>query len=109
MPLLAGRHSARASLAGYRDEFKFFEIPGEVLLFFRMELRTGQLSIKTVPPGATISVNGQQRPEKTPAILNLPPGKYRIGLTLAGHPPDEQEIDIREGTLKNYVVDWTVK
>lgn len=80
-----------------------------MLLFFRMELRTGQLSIKTVPPGATISVNGQQRPEKTPAILNLPPGKYRIGLTLAGHPPDEQEIDIREGTLKNYVVDWTVK
>lgn len=109
MPLLAGRHSARASLAGYRDEFKFFDIPGEVLLFFRMELRTGQLSIKTVPPGATISVNGQQRPEKTPSILNLPPGKYRIGLTLAGHPPDEQEIEIREGTLKNYVVDWTVK
>lgn len=109
MPLFAGRHSARASLAGYRDEFKFFDTPGEVLLFFRMELRTGQLSIKTVPPGASIFVNGQQRPEKTPAILNLPPGKHRIGLTLAGHAPDEQEIEIREGSLKNYVVDWTAK
>jgi tRNA A-37 threonylcarbamoyl transferase component Bud32 len=107
MPLLAGRHSARASLPGYRDEIRFFEMPGEVLLFFRLELRTGQLSIKTVPAGASIYIDGQERPERTPAILNLRPGRYRVGLSLPGHPRDEQEIEIREGSLKTYVVDWT--
>jgi len=109
MPLLPGRHSVRASLPGYRDDFKYFQVPDEVFVFFRLEMRVGQLSIKTNPPGAAISVNGQDRPERTPAILTLPPGRYRIVLTLPGYPRDEQEIEIRENSLKNYSVDWTAR
>lgn len=109
MPLLPGRHSVRASLPGYRDDFKYFQVPDEVFVFFRLEMRVGQLSIQTNPPGAVIFVNGQERAERTPAILTLPPGRYRIGLTLPGYPRDEQEIEIREGSLKNYSVDWTAR
>jgi hypothetical protein len=43
------------------------------------------LSIKSTPPGAAISLNGKDLGQQTPFTLPLAPGKYEIGLALAGH------------------------
>ena len=50
-----------------------------------------KLFVKTTPPGARIFLNDRQRPESTPAELNLAPGNYRISLSLDGHRPETVE------------------
>lgn len=55
------------------------------------------LEIVTVPPGATISVNGKERSARTPAVvpfrLGLP---YTLQLSAPGYSPEVRSIDLRE-------------
>ena len=56
--------------------------------------RRAKLIVKTTPPGATIELNDRDRHGVTPAELDLPPGSYRISLTLAGHRPFIKDIEL---------------
>ena len=56
--------------------------------------RRAKLIVKTTPPGATIELNDRDRHGFTPAELDLPPGRYRISLTLAGHRPFIKDIEL---------------
>ncbi|HEU0141485.1 MAG TPA: protein kinase [Bryobacteraceae bacterium] len=109
IPLLAGRHTLSAELEGYRQALRIFEVPAEREVFVPLERRTGQLSIRSNPPGASISINGEPRPEKTPVTLSLPAGKYRVGVGGAGHPQEVTDVEIKDGDLKNLVIDWSGK
>ena len=53
-----------------------------------------KLIVKTTPPGARIVLNDRQRSGVTPAELDLPPGSYRISLSLAGHRPIIRDIEL---------------
>jgi len=45
--------------------------------------RTGIISVKTEPPGASVYLDGRLLPEKTPAsIAELLPGTYHLRLTI---------------------------
>jgi hypothetical protein len=57
----------------------------------------GTLAVSTKPPGATISVDGVVQTKKTPAILKLAPGNRQVVLSLPGHPPHEETVEIRDG------------
>lgn len=51
--------------------------------------------IYTDPPGATVSVNDQPLPQRTPIILpDLGLGNYRLKITKEGYVPHEMKIDL---------------
>ena len=53
-----------------------------------------KLSLTTTPAGARILLNDKQRAGSTPDELDLPPGDYRVMLTLPGHRPVIKEINL---------------
>jgi tetratricopeptide (TPR) repeat protein len=58
-----------------------------------------KVHVVTVPPGATIEVEGVPgQSGKSPIDLDLPPGKHVVRATLAGNQPAEQEIVVTAGS-----------
>ena len=53
-----------------------------------------QLNITTTPAGAQIVLNDRRRSGATPRELDLPPGDYRVMLSLPGHRPVIKEIKL---------------
>ncbi|MEN6605224.1 MAG: protein kinase [Bryobacteraceae bacterium] len=92
-----GRHALSATLQGYNTGMRVFEVPKESGLFMSLARAGGTLIVKTTPPGATIFINGQARPEKTPAMVPLAPGRYKLSVSLAGYNNDYQDITVRDG------------
>ena len=54
------------------------------------------VSVKSNPPGASISLNGKELGQQTPFTLPLAPGKYDIGLTLAGRQTVRKSIKVEK-------------
>jgi hypothetical protein len=97
--MLPGRHTLTAVLAGYRKENRIFEVAGQPReMFIPLTQLIGRVQVESVPPGASITLNGQLRPEKTPATLLLPPGKYRLEVSLDGRRA-EQDLEVRDDAL----------
>jgi hypothetical protein len=59
----------------------------------------GTLSIISNPPGASILINGQTRPEKTPAVIRLPPGAYRLQVKIGKVETEEETVEIRDAGI----------
>lgn len=73
--------------AGYRFNFES-----------RSFLRTGVLSIGTIPRGAEISLNGTSVSDTTPAVLKqLMPGRYQLSLSREGYHPWEESVQVKSG------------
>lgn len=96
--LSPGRHTLVATLAGHRPEMRIVEMTGPREIFLAMSAQTGTVRIETTPAGAQILVNGQARPETTPATLILPAGRYQIEVIREGT-RDQQVVEIKEGAL----------
>lgn len=96
--LTRGRHSASASLPGYRPALRIFEVPTELDLFLYLAPATGQIQIVSDPPGAAIFLNGNPRREATPTTLELPTGKYTVTVSKEGRKA-EQEVEIKDGAF----------
>jgi serine/threonine-protein kinase len=94
--LPAGRHTASASLSGYRNSLRIFQLPEEPNVYLYMAPQVGQVLVASEPAGAVISVNGQKRREVTPATLELPAGKHTIAVAKEGYLPDQQDIELRD-------------
>ncbi len=56
------------------------------------------VSIKSTPSGASISLNGKDLGQQTPFTLPLAPGKYDIGLALAGHQSVRKSIKVEKAS-----------
>lgn len=59
--------------------------------------QVGELNVATVPPGATVSVDGQPQPGETPMILKLPPGTHKISVASTGYEAQEIDVDVTAG------------
>lgn len=58
--------------------------------------RNGTLILDTQPPDASISLNGEMIPERTPVTLqNVAPGTYHIKLERDGYTSWEKTLDVR--------------
>ncbi len=66
---------------------------------------TGRVEISTSPKGATIILDGKQRPEKSPAKFSAPLGKHTVVLTLKGY--DTATIPINVVTANPAVIQQT--
>ncbi len=98
IPLPPGRHTLVATLAGHRQEMRIFEMSGPREIFLNMTRQTGTVRIETSPAGAQIIINGERRPESTPATLVLPIGKYEVQVLKNGQ-KDSQSVELKEGAL----------
>jgi len=47
------------------------------------------------PTGAQIEFDGQVAPQRTPFVFKLTPGKHQAKVTLDGHEPLQQEIEVK--------------
>ncbi len=56
----------------------------------------GHVVVETVPPGATVEVDGAVR-GTTPVTLSLEPGDYRLAVRLAGYRPVEEGVTVAAG------------
>ncbi|MFB3776495.1 MAG: protein kinase [Bryobacteraceae bacterium] len=99
MPLSPGRHTASATLEGYRAALRIFRLPEEDNIYLYLVPLSGQVQVLSEPAGATILVNGQRRREQTPATFDLPVGKYTIAVTREGYQQDQQEIEVRDSAF----------
>jgi hypothetical protein len=99
VPLPRGRHTMEATIDGYRSTLRVFESPRESEFYLNLTRASGTLLVRTTPPGATVRINGQVRPEKTPATIPLPVGRYKLVVSLAGYQDDDQNLEIRDGAM----------
>jgi len=98
LQLTAGRHTLRAQASGYRPALRILNTAESSELFIGLEKSIGTLTVSSSPPGATIRVNGHEQREKTPAILNLPPGTYRIEVEGNGRSV-ARDVTITDGAM----------
>jgi hypothetical protein len=106
VPLTPGRHSLVASMPGYRETMRTFQVPDEKAVKVVLERSTGVLGIRSTPPGASITINGQLRAEKTPTLITLPEGKYRLLVSRDGVSSEETEVEVREGSTRTINYDF---
>ena len=105
LPLGPGRHTLAATLDGHRRTLKIFELPQDSELMLTLERTTGTLMVKSEPEGASILINGKMRPEKTPAMITLPSGRYTVEI-VKDENRNTQEVVVRESVMTNVGVEW---
>jgi serine/threonine-protein kinase len=104
--LREGRHVLTANANGYRVGSKAIQVPEDLEVSIALQRMTGTLAVLSNPPGAAIFVNGQKRPEVTPAKIELPVGTYKITVALEGRTPSEETVQIRDKGLATLRVEW---
>ncbi len=62
--------------------------------------------VRSEPPGATISVDGQVRSERTPAVLNLPTGQHTVEIARDGE-RESHQVNVRESAFTNVQVTFS--
>jgi len=102
---MPGRHFVALTLAGYqleRSEFTVGTGPVE-LPPLRLRAAAGTLMLSSVPPGATISVNGRRLDQLTPAQIPLTVGVYSITIEKGGLQATET-VEITNGITTRRII-----
>jgi serine/threonine protein kinase len=105
LTLVPGRHTMLVQAEGYRDANRIFEIPRDANLSVDMDRNGGTLSITSNLVGSTIVINGQERPEKTPALITLPVGTYQVHLVNGKLQCEADPVKILDGSIARRTCD----
>ncbi|HYO84358.1 MAG TPA: protein kinase [Bryobacteraceae bacterium] len=105
LALAPGRHTLAATMQGYRRTLRIFESPRDSELFINLDRAAGTVTVRSDPPGATITVDGEVRSERTPAVLNLPAGSHVIAVERNGQ-QESQTITVRDSAISNVTVSF---
>ncbi len=100
IPLTPGRHTLRATLPGYRETLKIFNVdkkaePVEITL----DAKGGFLYVLSENPGATVFLNGKKADSLTPAQFALAEGEYEVGIQAAGEEVKTKKVAIKDGVF----------
>ena len=106
LPLPKGRHTLTAVLEGYRSIARSFDVAGESTVPVDLAEALGILVVRTTPPGASVIINGQERPEKTPAELRLKPGTYQIVVVSPSGTRDPSTVIVKDGVATSINVNF---
>lgn len=106
LELPAGLYRVEGRLQGFSAVNRSVRVPdsGRVVLTF--DKAEGTLVVNTNPPGASLRLDGRALTEKTPALLNLPAGKYTLEIVKDGFPAQSKEVIIRTGVVQTLSVNW---
>ena len=107
--LATGRHTLSVQLPGYRNALRIFTLPQEAEVLVVLDPAKGTLMIKSNPSGGTILIDGQMRPERTPAMIVLPAGTHKIEVQETGYAPYTEEVTLRDNGVTNIEVNWPAK
>jgi serine/threonine-protein kinase len=98
-----GRHTLSAAREGFRRTLRIVQTPADTELFLNLDRSTGTLVVRSEPAGAAILIDGQQRAERTPAMLTLPVGTHKIEVVGSGS-RESREVMVRDSSLTNVAV-----
>ena len=108
LKLPSGRHTLAATHQGFRRTLRIFESPRESEVFINLDRATGTLMVRSNPQGATISIDGQDRPERTPAVLTLPVGTHTVSVERNGQ-QESHTIAVRDSAISNVTVEFDTR
>jgi serine/threonine protein kinase len=96
-----GRHTLEIRKSGYLTERRIVVLLGSETQRINvvLTLAAGILKVSTVPSGAQIYVDGELKPEVTPASLKIRAGARRISLRKEGYHDVEQVIEIEDNSI----------
>jgi len=106
LELPTGRHAAVITIEDFKTEMRIFNVPQDSSINVTMEKKKGMLEISSTPQGATISIDGAEHPQKTPALIPLVIGKHTVTVTLAGKPPYTQSFEMRADATISLHPNW---
>lgn len=92
-----GEHEVRLTLAGHAMVRETLTVKPEddVQSFsFRLRSLAGNLRIETDPPGALVSVDGQERGRTPVAVTGLAIGQHQVSLNMEGHLPVTRTVEV---------------
>ncbi len=93
-----GSHKISARLSGYGEFHQTIEVTGksssDAGVFPLKRLPPITVAVSSLPPGAALSIDDQDMAKVTNTSLRLWPGFHRLGLTLAGHKPIHDKIEV---------------
>jgi serine/threonine-protein kinase len=101
--LAPGRHTLSATREGFRRTLRIFQTPADTDLFLNLDRSTGTVVVRSEPPGATIVIDGQQRTERTPAMLTLPVGTHMLEVVGSGR-RESHQVTVRDASITNVAV-----
>ena len=109
LELPSSRYVFNYTLAGHRPATSIIVVPKETRSFARMESTNGTLMVSSTPAGAEIFLDGKEQSQKSPAILKVASGKYRLEVKLAGFKDYGKDIEIKDGETTEVGVAWSAR
>jgi hypothetical protein len=101
-----GRHTATITLDPYKTEMRIFYVPNDSAVSVNLEKRKGTLEVNSTPPGATVTIDGAEYPQKTPVMIPLVIGKHTVVVSLPGKPPYSQTFEMRSEATISLQPSW---
>lgn len=74
-------------------------------IFLSRPATTGTILARSVPPGAQVEVNGRYSGNTPSDLPDLPPGEYRINISLTGYAPATGLYHLSAGEMKEVSVE----
>ena len=102
----SGVHRVTARLEGFAEFNRNIRVPEDSRIFLELEKPIGTLVINSNPAGANLRLNGRDLTEKTPALLKLPAGRYKLEVVKEGLPVQMQDVVVRNGVTQTLTVNW---
>jgi serine/threonine-protein kinase len=95
-----GVHHLTVSQAGYLNEYREIHVGDTAQDVPLISLReaSGTLMVTTVPPGASVRINGQLVQQMTPAAITLRPGTYSVTVEKGGRSQTER-IEVQQSPV----------
>jgi eukaryotic-like serine/threonine-protein kinase len=111
LELALGSHLVRMTLPGYSDweqQIELRESKEYPLISPQLKPlpKIAFLSVTSAPAGARVSVDGKAMGETPFSRLELPPGEYKVRLTLRGYQSSESQVKLSE--RQEYPMDVTL-
>jgi uncharacterized membrane protein len=94
-------HSLSLLLAGSTPDIRVAQTSG-VRKLFGNKVSGVRLAVRTNPPGANVSINGQFVPKTTPVDFGLNPGSYVMEVSLQGYQGIRKTITVEAGKPLNF-------
>jgi serine/threonine-protein kinase len=109
--LSAGDHTYTVKRPGAEPYQSAFTLKSGAILTKKLNLgevtRTGIVEVRTIPPGATVLVDGSPVGGQTPTSFRLAVGPHTLAISLSGYRPVQQHVDVSASGTSNININLT--